>query len=50
MPEAEGEPCGVLFFGEKRNIMSMIIESFLTYEQLLDKLVNDKGLVMFLMF
>ena len=45
MPEAEGEPYGVLFFLRKRNTMPMIIETFLTYQQLLNKLVNDKDLI-----
>jgi len=31
--------------GEKRDIMPMIIETFLTYQQLLDRLVNGKDLI-----
>lgn len=46
MPEVEGEPYGVLFFlGRKEDFMTAIIETFLTYQQLLNKLVNEKNLI-----
>ena len=45
MPEVEGESYGVLFFLQKRGIEIMIIETFLTYQQLLNKLVAEKDLI-----
>ena len=45
MPEVEGESYGVLFFLQKRGIEIMIIETFLTYQQLLNKQEDKKDLI-----
>ena len=45
MPETEGEPYGVLFFYNKRLDNMAIIETFETHQQLINKLITNKNLI-----